>query len=123
MLTIRLDLLGIAILAVVVGTCSNEGGGSAIRYEVAVQFNTSFTQDDLSEAEAILRSYDEALDYLIQESFPPTGRALLTTDAPDFCSTIEAELKAKTYVQNVVCKEWREPSRSLDPEKPVTSTD
>lgn len=78
-------------------------GGEA-RYEVTVQFNTSVMQDDIDEVDALLRAYDDDLEFLIMESFPPIGRALLATDAPDFCQTVEAELQAKSYVDDVSCR-------------------
>lgn len=77
----------------------------ATEYEVIVQFNTSVTQEDLEEADRLLRAYDDDLDFLIQESFPPTGRAFLETDAPDFCPTVEAQLEAKSYVDDATCEE------------------
>jgi hypothetical protein len=73
-------------------------------YEVTVRFNTSATQDDLFETEGVLRTYDDGLEYVIMESFPPVGRASLATDVPDFCQTVEAELEAKSYVDEVSCQ-------------------
>lgn len=78
--------------------------GAAARYEVTVHFNASVTQDDIDEASALLRAYDDDLEFLIMESFPPIGRALLATNAPDFCRTVEAELEAKSYVDGVSCR-------------------
>jgi len=75
----------------------------APQYEVTVQFNTSVTQDDIDEAAALLRAYDEDLEFLIMEIWPPIGRALLATNVPDFCQTVEAELEAKSYVDDVSC--------------------
>ncbi|UCH86066.1 MAG: hypothetical protein JSU97_05860 [Dehalococcoidia bacterium] len=75
----------------------------APQYEVTVQFNTSVTQDDIDEAAALLRAYDEDLEFLIMEIWPPIGRALLTTNVPDFCQTVETELEAKSYVDDVSC--------------------
>lgn len=75
----------------------------APQYEVTVQFNTSVTQDDIDEAAALLRAYDEDLEFLIMEIWPPIGRALLATNVPDFCQTVEAELEAKSYVDGVSC--------------------
>jgi|GEM_PF-2821624 len=97
------SLAAILGLVVVAGACA--GGGEAIqtRYEVTVQFNTSTTQDDIDEVGALLRTYDDNLDFLIMEIFPPIGRALLATDAPDFCQTIETSLKAKSYIAEVSC--------------------
>lgn len=92
------------LAALLFGAGAISCGGGATGYEVVVPFNTSATQDDIDEVEALLRSYDDDLEFLIQESFPPTGRAFLETDAADFCPTVEAELEAKTYVQDVTCK-------------------
>ena len=77
--------------------------GGAARYEVTVGFNTSVTQDDYDEVGAVLRAYDDELEYVIMESWPPIGRALLTTDVADFCQTVEAELEAKSYIDDVSC--------------------
>jgi len=77
--------------------------GGAARYEVTVGFNTSVTQDDYDEVGAVLRAYDDELEYVIMESWPPIGRALLTTDVADFCQTVEAELEAKSYIDHVSC--------------------
>lgn len=75
----------------------------AARYEVTVNFNTSVTQDDIDEVGGLLRVYDEDLDFVVLEIWPPIGRALLATDMPDFCQTVEAELGAKSYVDDVKC--------------------
>jgi hypothetical protein len=77
--------------------------GGATRYEVSVGFNTSVTQDDIDEVGALLRAYDDELEYVVMESWPPIGRALLTTDVVDFCQTVEAELEAKSYIDDVSC--------------------
>jgi pyruvate/2-oxoglutarate dehydrogenase complex dihydrolipoamide acyltransferase (E2) component len=75
----------------------------AARYEVTVRFNTSVTQDDIDEASALLRAYDDDLEFVIMESWPPIGRALLATNVADFCQTVEAELNAKSYVDDASC--------------------
>jgi hypothetical protein len=75
----------------------------ATRYEVTVGFNTSVTQDDIDEVGALLRAYDDELEYVVMESWPPIGQALLTTDVADFCQTVEAELEAKSYIDDVSC--------------------
>jgi hypothetical protein len=118
---IRVALVGALVLFAVARGCGSEAGDAAIRYEVTVRFNTSVTQEDLDEVGAVLGTYDEEVEFLIQESFPPTGRAFLATAAPDFCPTIEAELEAKTYVDDVLCEEWEEAPPSSDPDEPVTS--
>lgn len=94
-------VVGAVALSIALAAC----GGGATGYEVVVGFNTSVQQDDLDEADALLRTYDEDLDFLIQESFPPVGRATLETDETDFCATIEPELEAKPYVDDVMCEE------------------
>jgi hypothetical protein len=88
------------------------------QYRVTVQFNTSVTQHDYDEVEALLRTYDENLEFLVMEIFPPIGSALLTLEAPDECSTIEAQLKAKSYVADASCEPWQ-PVDLDDPDAPV----
>lgn len=77
--------------------------GGAAQYEVTVGFNTSVTQDDYDEVGAVLRAHGDELEYVIMESWPPVGRALLATDVADFCQTVEAELEAKSYIDRVSC--------------------
>jgi hypothetical protein len=77
--------------------------GGATRYEVTVGFNTTVTQDDIDEVGALLRAYDDEVEYVVMESWPPVGRALVTTDVADFCQTVEAELEAKSYIDDVSC--------------------
>ncbi len=101
---IRFAILMPLALAVVTMAC-NGGGATETEYEVTVEFNTSVMQDGIDEVEAILRRFDDDLEFLIQESFPPTGRAFLETDAVDFCPTVEAELEAKSFVDAVLCQE------------------
>ena len=94
-------------LAVVAGcvllAACGDGEEEATRYEVTVGFNTTVTQDDIDEVGALLRAYDDELEYVVMESWPPVGRALLTTDVADFCQTVEAELEAKSYIDDVSC--------------------
>ena len=113
---IRVLVPGILALAAAAAACD----GATTRYEVTVRFNTSVTQDGLDEAAAVLRSYDEGLDFLVQESFPPTGRAFLSTGVSDFCPQVRAELEAKPYVDGMECGEHREPP-SGSPDEPVSS--
>jgi hypothetical protein len=79
--------------------------GGAARYEVMVHFNTSVTQDDIDEVGALLRAYDEDLEFLIMESWPPIGRALLSAKLPDFCGTVEGEFEGKSYVNDLSCEQ------------------
>jgi hypothetical protein len=111
-----------AVLGTVLGISLMQGSDAdeTARYEVTVQFNTTVTQDDLDEAGSLLRTFDEDVDFLIMEIFPPIGRAVLATDAPDFCRTVEAALEAKSYVDGASCRPWQEPDQA-DPDAPVST--
>ena len=108
----------LAVVAVVSAGCGS--GDDARRFDVSVQFNTSVTQDDLDEAGAFLRTFDDDLEYLILEIFPPIGRAVLTTEAADFCQTVETELGAKSYVDEVSCGPHVEADQA-NPDAPVST--
>jgi hypothetical protein len=111
-----------AVLGTVLGISLMQGSDAdeTARYEVTVQFNTTVTQDDLDEAGSLLRTFDDDVDFLIMEIFPPIGRAVLATDAPDFCRTVEAALEAKSYVDGASCRPWQEPDQA-DPDAPVST--
>ncbi len=114
-------IVAVAVLGVVAGVSSGCGaGGGAPEFEVSVQFAPEATQDDMDEAGAFLRTFDDDLEYLILEIFPPIGRAVLATDAPDFCHTVEAELGAKSYVDEVSCGPHVETDQA-DPDEPVST--
>jgi len=106
------------VLVLSFGRASSGDGGD--QYEVTVRFNSSVTQDDIEEADALLRTYDDDLEFVIMEIFPPIGRAVLATDAPDFCQTVEAKLQAKSYVNSVSCQPWQEPDQA-DPDATVST--
>jgi len=115
----RIALALIPALAVLALACTGSGG---TEYEVIVRFNSTVTQADMDDVAEYLRSYDDGLDFLIQESFPPTGVARLKTDEPDFCVTVEAELEARLYVESVSCQERAESLASVTPDdQPVES--
>ena len=111
-----------AVLGTVLGISLMQGSDAdeTARYEVTVQFNTTVTQDDLDEAGALLRTYDNDLEFLIMEIFPPIGRAVVTTEAADFCQTLETELGAKSYVDEVSCGPHVETDQA-DPDAPVST--
>ena len=89
-------------------------------YEVTVLFNESVTQDDIDEAGALLRAYDDDVEFIIQESFPPTGRAVLKTDDADFCRTVTSDLASKSYVESGECAPLLPGDISgIDPNAPV----
>ncbi len=109
--------LGI-VLAILLSQASD--GDSTAQYEVTAQFNSSVTQDDLGEVGALLRGYDEDVEFLVMEIFPPIGRAVLATDVPDFCRTVQAELEAESYVDSASCQPWQEPDQA-EPDAPVST--
>ncbi|MCH7837428.1 MAG: hypothetical protein IIC26_02860 [Chloroflexi bacterium] len=110
----------LALVATSAGVLALTGGDSRgdDLYGVTVQFNTSVTQEDIDEVAALLRTYDDNLEFIIMEIFPPIGSALLTLDAPGVCSTIEAQLEAKSYVSDVTCEPWQ-PADLDDSDAPV----
>jgi hypothetical protein len=110
-----LATLGLALFA---AACDD----GTTTYIVTVGFNESVTQDDMDEVDAYLRAFDEDLDFLIQESFPPTGVATVKTDAADFCATVKADLGAKPYVRDVTCEEEGAEVPVSSPDQPVQST-
>jgi hypothetical protein len=89
-------------------------------YEVTVLFNTSVTQEDTDAVEATLRAYDADLEFVVMESFPPIGRAVMARDSADFCATVEAELVAESYVDGISCEPWQPPVGG-DPNEPVVN--
>ena len=90
------------------------------KYEVMVWFNTTATQDDLDEVGALLRTFDDDVEFLFLEIFPPIGQAVLTTDAPDFCHTVETALEAESYVDDASCRLWQAPDQ-VEPDAPVST--
>jgi hypothetical protein len=90
-----------------------------VQYEVTINFNTSVTPDDLAGIEPLLRAYGDDLEYAVMESWPPIGRALLMTGAPDFCRTVEAELESESYIDKVTCEPWADIS-DVEPDAPVS---
>lgn len=106
----------IVVLSALAVAC---GRDSTTEYRVTVSFNETVTQADMDSAAEYLRAFDDDLDFLIQESFPPTGVATLKTDADDFCEAVEAELESRSYVSGVDCTEGNEtPVES--PDAPVS---
>ena len=104
------------------GFACGDGDGDTM-YTVDVQFNETVTDADLDEAGALLRAYDEGLDFIIMEIFPPIGSATVETDAPDFCATVVDEVEAKSYVRSVECLLAIEvDDGDVDPNAPVAAT-
>ena len=89
-------------------------------YEVTVNFNTSVVQEDIDEAGALLRTYDDDLEFIIMEIFPPIGRAVLETDVVDFCRPLTSDLESKSYVESAECVPLLPSDISdIDPDAPV----
>ncbi len=116
-----LVIILVAVLGVVAGVSSGCGSGDdARRFDVSVQFTTEATQDDIFGVGAFLRTFDDDLEYRILEIFPPIGRAVVTTEAADFCQTVETELGAKSHVDDVSCGPHVETDQ-VDPDAPVST--
>jgi hypothetical protein len=117
-------LIALAMLALASSmavACSDEGDASdASDYRVTVRFNETVTEADQNEAAEIVAGYDEDVDFLLQESFPPTGVATLQSTDPDVCSNIQSDFEGKTYVDGVDC--GAPPATSENPDEPVSST-
>ncbi len=114
-------IITVAIVGVVAGVSSGCGSGDdARRYDVSVQFTTEATQDDIFDVGEFLRTFDDDLEYLILEIFPEIGRAVVTTEAADFCQTVETELGAKSYVDDVSCGPYVETDQT-DSDEPVST--
>ena len=114
-------ILGVVLgSALVISLVKGSDADETARYEVTVQFNSSVTQQDIDEAGALLRTFDNDVEFLIMEIFPPIGRAVLATDAPDFCPTVKAALEAKSYVDEVSCGPHVEPDQA-EPDAPVST--
>ena len=88
-------------------------------YEVTVAFDDSVTQADLDVTEEVVRAIDPDADYLIQESFPPVGRAFINSDDPDACAVLEEELLNVSSVTDVTCAE-AQAGGGGDPDEPVS---
>ncbi len=99
----RFAIFLVALAALALLACAG-GGDDGDAYSVGVQFNETVQQEDIDEVEAILRGYDQDLEFVVLELFPPDGRATLVTDAPNFCPTVRAELESLAYVESVSCQ-------------------
>ena len=122
----RVGAVLLVIVGVVLGSAlaislvQRSNADETAQYEVTVQFNTTVTQNDLDEVGALLRTFDDDVDFLIMEIFPPIGRAVLTTDATGFCPTVKAALEAESYVDSASCRPWLEPDQT-EPDAPVST--
>ncbi len=92
------------VLVLSFGHASSGEGGA--QYEVTVKFSAAVTQDDIEEADALLRTFDDDLEFLLMENFPPIGSAVVATEGSDFCQTVETDLAGRSYVLDVSCQAW-----------------
>ncbi len=114
-------IMAVAIVGVLAGVSSGCGSGDdARRFDVSVQFTTEATQDDIFDVGAFLRTFDDDLEYLILEIFPSVVQAVVTTEAADFCQTVETEFEAKSYIDDVSCGPHVETGQT-DPDEPVST--
>ena len=90
------------------------------QYTITIRFNETVDQDQLDEVGARIRDFDPDADYVIQESFPPTGVANFVAETKDFCLAIVPELEAETFVTSVTCGPQPEPG-DTDPNEPVVN--
>lgn len=111
-------IAGLLLVGGVGATCGGDHG-DAIDYQVVVRFNETVTQSDMDDVAALLRIYDDELDFLVQESFPPTGVARVKTNDDGFCAAVESELEAKSYVESVTCGEKQNQTPVDNPDEPV----
>jgi len=95
--------------------------GSATTYGVTVPFDASVTEEDLKVANEIILAFDVKADFLVQESFPPTGRATLTSSDPDVCAAIEPKLESIPAVGDVTCSVAEDAPPVSNPDEPVSS--
>ena len=96
-------------------------GDATGEYRVVVRYNTSVTQPDLDETAAFLRTFDAGLEFLVQESWPPTGVAILQTDTPNFCDDIFDELASPSYIDDFSCGPQQITDGDADPDSSVAN--
>ena len=113
-------LIAVTALAVLAACGSGSSGSEPPTYQVTVGFTEEVTQEDMDSVADFLRGYDEDLDFLIQEIFPPIGSARVATDVEGFCDTVVADLEARSYVRDAGCEPYEAPNGS-DPDEPVSN--
>ena len=96
------------------GPVDEPAGDGGDYFQVTIRFNTSYTQEDIDEVDAFLRTFDDDLEFIILEIFPPIGSVTLTLETSDECWTIETQLEAKSYVDGVTCESWQ-PNGEVEP--------
>ena len=74
----------------------------------------------MDEVGARIRDFDPNAEYVIQESFPPTGVANFGADTEDACLALAAEFEAESFVTSVSCGPQLEPG-DAELEEPVVN--
>jgi hypothetical protein len=102
------------------GSGNSSSGG--VTYDITVPFNASVTDEDMKLANEIVLAFDPNANFLLQETFPPTGRAQLQSDSSEFCSGIEGKLESIPSVGNVTCTPANPNPPCCKSDQPVSST-
>jgi hypothetical protein len=97
-------------------------GGAAATYDITVPFDTTVTDDATKLANEVVLSFDPGASFLLQESFPPTGRATITSADPNVCSEIKAKLEGVHSVGDVTCVASAPTPPCCKPDERVSST-
>jgi hypothetical protein len=111
--------LAALLVAAIAGACKNPD--SRTEYIVTIAFTDAPTQDNLDHVKIALLVYDKRLDFVVQETFQPTGVAFITTDTADFCAAAVAELRAMSFVRDATCRDSRHITPVSSPDAPVSS--
>ncbi len=90
------------------------------QYTITIRFNETVQQDELDEVGAMIRDFDPDAEYVIQESFPPTGVANFNADTEDACLALTQELEEASFVTSVSCGPQLEPG-DAELEEPVVN--
>ena len=88
---------------------------------MTISYNTLVTQPDMDDTAAFLRRFDADLEFLVQESWPPTGVASLQTDTANFCDAIFDELASKSYITGFTCNPQQVSGGDAVEDAPVTN--
>ena len=90
------------------------------QYRVTISFNETVNEDQLDEVGARIRDFDPDAEYVIQESFPPTGVANFVAETEDVCLALVQGFEVETFVTSVTCGPLLEPG-DTDPNEPVVN--
>ena len=89
-------------------------------FTITIRFNESVDLDIIDEVGARIRDFDPNAEYVIQESFPPTGVANFNADTEDACLALAQGLETESFVTSVSCGPQLEPG-DPNPEEPVVN--